>query len=370
VREQHLQPSALPPVHQHTRTPRSGHPVSIAHLPTSCLGGYVLFMDEVLGRILAWRQDGRAVTLARVVELRGISGQYGTPLAALTAGQPMVGTLLSGAADDLLAPVATATLHTVSIDDSTATASGMACGGSARVILQPAADLPDDTWRLLGEREPICLVTELDGTGVGATSVYTRATVAGAEQAHPGVARLFNRGTSEGAILDDGRAAVTAVWPVPTLVIVGDGLIADALAAAARVLGWNATVVNDAPSATAAIDGLARCDGVVVLNHHRDVDGPALRSALVSNAGYVGAMGARHTQQARAQWLAERGIDDLSRIHGPAGLDLNARTPGEIAIAIVAEMLAERSGRTAVSLRGRAGPIHEDGLSAPPPRYA
>lgn len=327
-------------------------------------------MDEVLARIAAWRQDGRAVTIARVVELRGISGQSGTPLAALTHGQPTAGTLLSGAADDLLAPVDTATLRTVTIDDTTATASKLACGGTARVLLQPAADLPGETWQLLADHEPICLVTELAEDTVGTTAVHTKATVASAEQSHPGVARLFNRGTSEGAIVDDGRAAVTAVWPVPRLVVVGDGLIADALAAAAGVLGWTSTVVNDAPSATAAIGALARCDGVVVLNHHRDVDGPALRAAVASNAGYVGAMGARHTQQARAQWLAERGVDDLSRIHGPAGLDLNARTPGEIAIAIVAEMLAERGGRAAVSLRGRTGPIHDDGLNAPPPRYA
>jgi xanthine dehydrogenase accessory factor len=311
-------------------------------------------MDDVLARISAWQRDGRAVTIARVVELRGISGQSGTPIAALTAGQPMAGTLLSGAADDLLTPVDSATLRTVTIDDSAAAASKMACGGSARVLLQPATDLADGAWRMLAEREPVCLVTELDG----------------AEQAHPGVARLFNRGTSEGAILDDGRAAVTVVWPVPTLLIVGDGLIADALAATAGLLGWRSTVVNEAATATAAIDTLARCDGVVVLNHHREVDGPALRAALASNAGYVGAMGARHTQQARGQWLAEHGVDDLSRIHGPAGLDLNARTPAEIAIAIVAEMLAERSGRAAVSLRGRAGPIHDDGLNAPPPRYA
>jgi xanthine dehydrogenase accessory factor len=326
-------------------------------------------MDDVLARIEQWRQDGRAVTIVRVVGLRGISGQTGTPLAALTPGDPIAGTVLSGAAQDLLAPVDSAQLRTVTIADDVAARTGMACGGSAHVLLQPATDLPEEAWRLIAEHEPVCLVTELDGERVGATSVYTRESVGGAEQLAPGVSRLFNRGASEGAVLE-GRAAVTTVWPVPKLVVVGDGLIADALVATAGVLGWHPTVVNDAASAAAAIGALGRSDGVVVLNHQREVDGPALRAALASRAGYVGAMGARHTQQARAQWLSEHGVTDLSRIHGPAGLDLNARTPAEIAIAIVAEMLAERAGRAPVSLRGRAGPIHDDGLNAPPPRYA
>jgi xanthine dehydrogenase accessory factor len=326
-------------------------------------------MDDVLARITQWRQDGRSVTIVRVVGLRGISGQTGTPIAALTPGEPIAGTVLSGAAQDSLAPVDSAELRTITVADDVAARIGMACGGSAQVLLQPATDVPDEAWQLIAEHEPVCLVTELDGEHVGATSVQTRESVGGAEQLAPGVSRLFNRGTSEGAILD-GRAAVTTVWPVPSLVVVGDGLIADALAATAGVLGWHPTVVNDATSATAAIGTLGRSDGVIVLSHHRDVDGPALRAALASNAGYVGAMGARHTQHARAEWLADHGVADLSRIHGPAGLDLNARTPAEIAIAIVAEMLAERAGRAPVSLRGRAGPIHDDGLNAPPPRYA
>lgn len=327
-------------------------------------------MDDIRARIEQWRRDGRPVTIVRVVGLRGISGQSGTPIAALTPGEPMAGSVLSGAAQDSLAPVDAAVLRTITITDDAAARTGMACGGSAQVLLQPATDVPDDAWRLIAEHEPMCLVTELDGERVGATSVHTRESVGGAEQIAPGVSRLFNRGSSDGAVLADGRVAVTAVWPVPTLVVVGDGLIADALIATAGVLGWDSAVVNDAPSATTAIDALAGCDGVVVLSHRREVDGPALRAAVASRAGYVGALGARHTQQARTQWLAERGISDLSRVHGPAGLDLNARTPAEIAIAIVAEMLAERDGRPATSLSGREGPIHVDGLSAPPPRYA
>jgi xanthine dehydrogenase accessory factor len=58
-----------------------------------------------------------------------------------------------------------------------------------------------------------------------------------------------------------------------------------------------------------------------------------------------------------------------ARIHGPAGLDIDAHTPGEIAISVTAEILASRSGSSGGALRDRGGPVHTAGVSAPPPRY-
>jgi xanthine dehydrogenase accessory factor len=314
--------------------------------------------DEVLRRIRVWRDSGRPVTVVRVVGLRGISGQQGTALAALTADEPIAGTVLSGVADELLAPVERGRLLSLHIGDEQAGRVGMSCGGVAQLLLQPLDEVPAQTWQLLADREPLCLVTELDGDAAGPTAVHTPATIAAADQAHPGVARLFGKGTREGAVVDEGRAAVTALWPRPELVVVGSGAIADALKAAAGLLGWTTTIVDSAREAGAAAGRLAGCDGMVVLSHDRDVDGPALTAALAGKGGYVGALGSRHTQQARVEWLAAHGLTDLSRVHGPAGLDLNARTPAEIAISVLAEMLAERSGRVPVSLRNRSGPLH------------
>ena len=314
--------------------------------------------DEVLGRIRSWRDSGRPVTLVRVVELRGISGQQGTALAALTPDEPIAGTVLSGVADMHLAPVERGRLLSLRIGDEEAGRAGMSCGGVAKLLLQPVNEVPAQAWQLLADREPVCLVTELDGDHAGPTEAFDSATISAADQAHPGVARLFGKGTSEGAVVDEGRAAVTTLWPRPELVVVGSGAIADALAAAAGLLGWTATIVDSAGAAAGATGRLGGCDGMVVLSHDRDVDGPALTAALAGNAGYIGALGSRHTQQARAEWLAARGVTDLSRVHGPAGLDLNARTPAEIAISVLAEMLAARSGRAPVSLRDRSGPVH------------
>jgi xanthine dehydrogenase accessory factor len=314
--------------------------------------------DEVLGQIRVWRDSGRPVTLVRVVGLRGISGQQGTMLGALTPDEPIAGTVLSGAADALFAPVEHGRLLSLRIGDEQAGRVGMSCGGVAQLLLQPLDEVPAQAWQLLADREPLCLVTELDGDAAGLTEVHAGATIAAADQAHPGVARLFGKGTSEGAVVDEGRAAVTALWPRPELVVVGSGAIADALTTAARLLEWTTTIVDSAREATAAAGRLAGCDGIVVLSHDRDVDGPALTAALAGHPGYIGALGSRHTQHARAEWLAAHGVTDLSRVHGPAGLDLNARTPAEIAISVLAEMLAERSGRAPASLRDRSGPVH------------
>ena len=86
--------------------------------------------------------------------------------------------------------------------------------------------------------------------------------------------------------------------------------------------------------------------------------GPALRAALAGEVGYIGALGSRRTQQSRADWLAYRGITDLDRVHGPAGLDIGANTPAEIAVSIIAEALAVASGEERGSLRERPGSIH------------
>ena len=86
----------------------------------------------------------------------------------------------------------------------------------------------------------------------------------------------------------------------------------------------------------------------------------ALQSALASGAGYVAALGSRHMQALRAQWLTENGVSaaDQQRIHGPAGLDIGARTPAEMAVAVVGEMVAVRAGASGGLLSRRDGPIH------------
>lgn len=316
-------------------------------------------MYEVAAQVADWLAAGEDVRVATVVAARGFSSQTPAATAAWTAGAPPVGTL-----GGVIAPADLAGdgLIDVVISEDDAVRKGLACGGTASILVHDAAALPTGMWDRLVARDPLCLVTPLLG---GDTQVFTAATIRDAYPFGAEIPRLFGRGVTATALGED--AAVVVLWPVPTLVVVGDGLIADALRDAANLLGWHPRITSE----VSAAGDLGAGDAVVVLSHDRAVDGPALAAALAGGARYVGALGSRRTQAARREWLTEYGVPEekQARIHGPAGLDLDAHTPAEIAVSIVAEILATRSSGSGGSLRDREGPVHTAGVHAPPPRY-
>src|SRR5207244_4715904 len=138
---------------------------------------------------------------------------------------------------------------------------------------------------------------------------------------------------------------VAVVVPTTRLVVVGTGDRATALHGQAALLGWEASEVDDGAAAIDAIKSLGPADALIVLSHDPDVDTPALAAGLASGVGYLGALGSRHTQAGRRDRLVAQGVpaDQLGRIRGPAGLDVGARTPAEIALRIGAEVLTLRS---------------------------
>jgi xanthine dehydrogenase accessory factor len=313
---------------------------------------------DLAAQVTDWMNAGRDVRVATVLATRGFSSQLPAASAAWTDGVSAVGALVGGIAP---ADLRGDGVLDVTISAGDAAAAGLSCGGVASVLVRSAAALPAGTWQRLAAREPLCLVRAPDGT----EQVFTARTIRDAFPFGADIPRLFGRGVTSAALIEG--AAVIVLWPVPALVVVGEGLIADALRDAATLLGWQPRV-SGSPD---AVTDLHRSDAVVVLSHDRTVDGPALTSALAGGAGYVGALGSRRTQAARREWLTEHGVpaEQQARIHGPAGLDIDAHTPAEIAVSIVAEILAIRAASGGGSLRDRSGPVHTAGVQAPPPRY-
>jgi xanthine dehydrogenase accessory factor len=169
-----------------------------------------------------------------------------------------------------------------------------------------------------------------------------------------------------------------AIEAPPRLFIVGATHAAVALSRFAAALGFRVTVIDPrSPFATPerfpdaelrrdwpdAVLGEADLDAsccVATLTHDPKFDLPALGCALRSPARYVGALGSRATQERRRAALREQGFgeDALARVRGPIGLDLGARSPEEIALAILAEIVAVRRGRAGGALAAQSGPIH------------
>ncbi len=161
---------------------------------------------------------------------------------------------------------------------------------------------------------------------------------------------------------DDGLDLFVEVFPpAPTIVLVGGVHIAIALVKIAKLLGFLTLVVDPRKTFGSAerfpdvdrlvpewpdraFESLAITPetAVVVLTHDPKLDDPALHAALRSRAFYIGALGSNRTQARRKQRLLEAGFseEDLSRIHGPVGLDMKATSPEEIALSIASEIVA------------------------------
>jgi len=153
--------------------------------------------------------------------------------------------------------------------------------------------------------------------------------------------------------------------PSPELIIIGAGHIAIALTAIAKVLNYRVVVI-DARATFATRERFPHADELIVawpdeilqkrslypstsvalLTHDPKFDDPALKILLTRNVGYIGAIGSRTTSRERAERLKREDTaeDDIARIHAPIGLNIGATSPEEIALAIMAEIVALHHG--------------------------
>jgi xanthine dehydrogenase accessory factor len=257
--------------------------------------------------------------------------------------------------------------------------------------------LYDQLQELLRDDQPVALVTIVEGEPLGAKLLVTPNAAPRGDLGDPDLNRVVAR--DAGGELEAGLTSirhygrhgearerdigvfVESFAPAPRMIIFGAVDFTAALGRAAKLLGYHVTVcdaravfatprrfpmadevVVDWPDrflATVA-ERLGPRDAVCVLTHDAKFDVPAIVGALATDVGYLGAMGSRRTHARRLVRLTEAGVSDdqLARLMAPIGLDIGARTPEETAVAILAEVIARRTGRDAVSLRDGSGPIH------------
>jgi xanthine dehydrogenase accessory factor len=327
-------------------------------------------MENVAACVQDLNQSAHAAVIARAVELQGFGSRRVGEVVVLTADGIAGGELLGGGADErltreaaeLLAGPASARVVDVHIADGPAVAAGLACAGSARVLIQDTRLVPDRWWELIAARQPAALVSPLGG---GAGEVVTDAVgPGGAETDGDGpIARagqLLGRHAATTEIV--GESVVEVWWPTTHVLVVGEAAVAGAIERQAGLLGWSTTIDGGAPAAADpdAIGALGPADAVVVLTHDPAIATAVLATALQGRVGFVGALGSRSTQANRRSRLASAGLSPaaIARLHGPVGLDLGARNPEEQALAICSEILAVIRGREAGALTTSTGPIN------------
>ena len=224
---------------------------------------------------------------------------------------------------------APAVLKSYGVGDSAAWEAGLPCGGTIEVLVQPVSE-------------------------AGFPPALFHAIAAARAQGKP-----FEVATDLATGRSGGGDFVNRYDPPRRLLIVGAVQIAQALAGLARELGISCTVIDPRARFLTAerFPGVMLDDrwpdeavtalrpdpatAVVTLSHDPKIDDPALIAALAAPTGYVAALGSRKSQAARFERLTAAGIgpDDLARIEGPAGLDLGAIGPAEIALSIAAAMV-------------------------------
>jgi len=330
-------------------------------------------VKELLDTLDAWRRDG--VRVGRAVVIRTYGSAPRPEGAALLhaadgriAGSVSGGCVEGAAAEEIARAWKTGRSKVVryGISDEQAWSVGLACGGNIDVLIEP--DVPPEAEAAARSAGGVVVVTDL-ADGHRFTVSEAEPDPAGAPADVVAAAReALVRGTSR--VMESGeRQLFIEAYPVrPRLVIVGAVEIARSLTRLARELGF-ATVVVDGRAAFASAERFPEADqlvvgwldevaddikldandAVAVLAHDPKLDDPALAEAFRRGCRYVGALGSRKTQEDRRERLRAMGVKDadIARLHGPIGLDLGGRAPAETALAILAEIVAERYGAPA-----------------------
>lgn len=336
-------------------------------------------MRDILPDIERWRAEDRPIAIATVVETWGSAPRTAGGKMAVSADGKISGSVSGGCVENAVVEAAQKTLASrvpqllhFGVSDDTAWSVGLACGGTIEVFVEPlAAEIFEPVREALLQERPAAVATVIRGpdTLLGRkVALFADGRTFGAidEEALAAARAALAEGASRRVSLGETELFIDVMLPSPRLVIVGGVHVAIPLVSLSKTLGFRTIVVDpresfgnpkrfphadeivsDWPEAALARLGVNSSTAIAVLTHDPKLDDPALTAALRSPAFYVGALGSRRTHEKRRERLLAAGVteDELSRLHAPIGLPLGGRSPEEIALAILAQVVALRNQR-------------------------
>ena len=342
-------------------------------------------MREIVSDIDRWRQNGEPIALATVVSTWGSAPRGVGAKMALTPSGRISGSVSGGCVEGAVFSAGTdaieadeTNLLSFGVADETAWDVGLACGGQIEVFVEPLDLKSFDMAKgwLDSERSGVII------TVIGGPDEYLgrKLLVSADEEQYGEIAAGLDpeiTGSIAAESLEGGRSMrrrvtheelslelfVDAILPQPTLILVGGAHIAVALTAIASAVGFR-TIVIDPRRAFGSEERFPHVDrliqawpeeafselkvtsstAVAMLSHDPKIDDPALKVVLPGPAFYVGALGSSSTHAKRVKRLLDAGVapELVRRIHSPIGLHIQAQTPEEIAVAVMAEIVAAK----------------------------
>jgi xanthine dehydrogenase accessory factor len=306
----------------------------------------------VLREVLQWRKAGKKAMLATVVRTWGSSPRPVGSIMALCENGSVVGSISGGCIEDDLIrtfstkdqfPVGAPKFLKYGVTADEAQRFGLPCGGTLEIFLEFEIDI-EVLEELVGELSKGCLVQRICSLSTGAVS-------------------LKKVKTPSDLKLTDSEL-INSYGPEFRMLIIGAGQLSEYLAIMAIFNGFNVTVcdpreeyrggwnvegvslTSDMPDDVVMAMKLDSRSCVVALTHDPKLDDLALLDALQTNAFYIGAIGSRRNSDARHKRLIEHfGFteESLSKLRGPIGIYIGSKTPSEIAVSVMAEILAVKN---------------------------
>ena len=337
-------------------------------------------MKEFLTDLTRWVDEGISFTVATVVKTWGSSPRPIGSQMLINARGEFMGSVSGGCVEGAVVNEALEVIRngeakdlSFGVTDEDAWSVGLACGGSIRVFLEqfpPPRESGDthDLWRVLLERlttgEPLVLVTELSerknrhglytptGTALGLCRT---------EEFHEVAKRMFFERRHGIYETTDGHYFVQIFPPRSRMLVIGAAHITVHLVELARLYDFETILIDPRGAFTESVSMRARADVIIkeypsealkkfdmnaytyaiVLSHDPKIDDNALEVLLRSEVAYIGALGSRKTHQKRIKRLLESGFTEteIERINAPIGLDINAKSPAEIALSVMAQVI-------------------------------
>jgi len=326
-------------------------------------------MKNIIEILERWTREGESVALGSVVERIGSAPRDPGAALAVSAGGEVAGGVSGGCVEpgvicearEVLAG-APGRLLSYGLDDSDGIGSGLNCGGRIAVaiyLLDPAIVGPvADAVR---SDRPLAVTLRLDEEHFGEQEIVgCEGPPDGDGLAHAARSLLELGESGIVASASGEKVFVESYAPRPDLYLFGASDHVAALVPLGKLLGYRVTVCDPRklfltrerfPGADVLVEEWpdrflehAPIDprtAICMMTHDLKFDVPALKLALASNAGFIGAMGSERTRSDRTARLHDEGVGDaqLVRLHAPVGIDIGARTPEEVAVSIAAQLI-------------------------------